>query len=66
MQITSRFVRPPLKWLKVPTRRFVLVNLIQAKCKDYRMDVTYPILFGVTDIDQGTQTPICPENPTCF
>lgn len=34
-----------------------LVNLIKAKCKGYRMDLKYPILFGVAAILQGKQTP---------
>jgi glycerol-3-phosphate dehydrogenase (NAD+) len=34
-----------------------LVNLIKAKCKGYRLDLKYPILFGVADILQGNQTP---------
>jgi len=34
-----------------------LVNLIKTKCKGYRLDLKYPILFGVASILQGTQTP---------
>lgn len=34
-----------------------LVNLIKEKCKGYRLDLKYPILFGVADILQGNQTP---------
>ena len=34
-----------------------LVDLIKAKCKGYRLDLKYPILFGVASILQGTQTP---------
>jgi len=35
-----------------------LVNLIKNKCKGYRLDLKYPILFGVADILQGNQTPL--------
>lgn len=34
-----------------------LVNLIQQTCKGYRLDLKYPILFGVANILQGNQTP---------
>jgi glycerol-3-phosphate dehydrogenase (NAD+) len=34
-----------------------LVNLIKAKCKGYRMDLKYPILFGIAAILQGQLTP---------
>lgn len=34
-----------------------LVNLIKTKCKGYRLDLKYPILFGVADILKGNQTP---------
>lgn len=34
-----------------------LVNLIKAECKGYRLDLKYPILFGVASILQGNQTP---------
>lgn len=35
-----------------------LVNLIKAKCKGYRLDLKYPILFGVASIVEGRQTPL--------
>jgi glycerol-3-phosphate dehydrogenase (NAD+) len=35
-----------------------LVNLIKTKCKGYRLDLKYPILFGVADIIEGKQTPL--------
>lgn len=35
-----------------------LVNLIKAKCKGYRLDLKYPILFGIANILQGTMTPL--------
>jgi glycerol-3-phosphate dehydrogenase (NAD+) len=34
-----------------------LVNLIKTECRGYRLDLKYPILFGVAGILQGTQTP---------
>ena len=34
-----------------------LVNLIKLKCKGYRMDLKYPILFGIAAILQGQLTP---------
>jgi glycerol-3-phosphate dehydrogenase (NAD+) len=34
-----------------------LVNLIKTECRGYRLDLKYPILFGVASILQGTQTP---------
>ena len=34
-----------------------LVRMIKAKCKGYRLDLKYPILFGVANILEGTQTP---------
>lgn len=34
-----------------------LVDLIKARCKGYRLDLKYPILFGVADILQGKTTP---------
>ena len=34
-----------------------LVNLIKSKCKGYRLDLKFPILFGVANILQGNQTP---------
>lgn len=35
-----------------------LVNLIKTKCKGYRLDLKYPILFGVASILEGKQTPL--------
>jgi len=35
-----------------------LVNLIKQECKGYRLDLKYPILFGVADILQGNLTPL--------
>ena len=35
-----------------------LVNLIKKKCKGYRLDLKYPILFGVADILEGKTTPM--------
>jgi len=35
-----------------------LVNLIRTKCKGYRLDLKYPILFGVASIIEGKQTPL--------
>jgi len=35
-----------------------LVNFIKNRCKGYRLDLKYPILFGVADILQGNQTPL--------
>ena len=34
-----------------------LVKMIKEKCRGYRLDLKYPILFGVADILQGTLTP---------
>lgn len=34
-----------------------LVNLIKTKCKGYRLDLKYPILFGIADILKGDLTP---------
>ena len=34
-----------------------LVRMIKAKCKGYRLDLKFPILFGVANILEGTQTP---------
>lgn len=34
-----------------------LVNLIKKECHGYRLDLKYPILFGVANILQGHQTP---------
>lgn len=35
-----------------------LVNLIRTKCRGYRLDLKYPILFGVAAILQGQLTPL--------
>jgi glycerol-3-phosphate dehydrogenase (NAD+) len=35
-----------------------LVNLIKAKCKGYRLDLKFPILFGVASILEGNLTPL--------
>jgi glycerol-3-phosphate dehydrogenase (NAD+) len=35
-----------------------LVNFIKTKCKGYRLDLKYPILFGVAAIVQGQLTPL--------
>lgn len=35
-----------------------LVNLIQSRCKGYRLDLKYPILFGVAAILKGELTPL--------
>ena len=34
-----------------------LVKMIKARCKGYRLDLKYPILFGVANILEGKQTP---------
>ena len=34
-----------------------VVNLIKTKCKGYRLDLKYPILFGIARILEGKQTP---------
>ena len=34
-----------------------LVNFIRTKCKGYRLDLKYPILFGIASILEGTLTP---------
>lgn len=34
-----------------------LVKMIKTRCKGYRLDLKYPILFGVADILEGKQTP---------
>jgi glycerol-3-phosphate dehydrogenase (NAD+) len=34
-----------------------LVNLIKTRCKGYRLDLKYPILFGVASILEGNLTP---------
>lgn len=34
-----------------------LVKMIKKKCKGYRLDLKFPILFGVADILEGKQTP---------
>ena len=35
-----------------------LVDLINTKCRGYRLDLKYPILYGVANILEGTQTPL--------
>ena len=35
-----------------------VVNLIQTRCKGYRLDLKYPILFGVASILEGKLTPL--------
>lgn len=35
-----------------------LVNFIKTKCKGYRLDLKYPILFGVAAILEGKLTPL--------
>lgn len=35
-----------------------LVDFIKLNCKGYRLDLKYPILFGVADILQGKLTPL--------
>lgn len=34
-----------------------LVNLIRTKCKGYRLDLKFPILFGIAQILEGELTP---------
>lgn len=34
-----------------------LVNFIKTKCRGYRLDLKYPILFGIADILEGNLTP---------
>jgi glycerol-3-phosphate dehydrogenase len=34
-----------------------LVAMIKSRCKGYRLDLKFPILFGVADILEGKQTP---------
>lgn len=34
-----------------------VVDLINTKCKGYRLDLKYPILFGIAQILEGEQTP---------
>lgn len=34
-----------------------VVKLIQSRCKGYRLDLKFPILFGVANILEGKQTP---------
>ena len=34
-----------------------LVNFIKTNCRGYRLDLKYPILFGIADILQGNLTP---------
>lgn len=35
-----------------------LVRFIKKNCKGYRLDLKYPILFGVANILEGKQTPL--------
>lgn len=35
-----------------------VVNLIETKCKGYRLDLKYPILFGIAQILEGKITPL--------
>lgn len=35
-----------------------LVRMIKQRCKGYRLDLKYPILFGVANILEGKQTPL--------
>lgn len=35
-----------------------LVNLIKTRCNGYRLDLKYPILFGVASILEGNLTPL--------
>jgi len=35
-----------------------LVDFIKTKCKGYRLDLKYPILFGVASILKGELTPL--------
>ena len=35
-----------------------LVNFIKTRCKGYRLDLKYPILFGVAAILEGELTPL--------
>eukprot|EP00980_Cylindrotheca_fusiformis_P015037 scaffold4150_cov117-Cylindrotheca_fusiformis.AAC.3 len=35
-----------------------VVDLIETKCKGYRLDLKYPILFGIARILKGKQTPL--------
>ena len=34
-----------------------LVKMIKSRCKGYRLDLKFPILFGVANILEGKQTP---------
>lgn len=34
-----------------------LVSYIRTNCRGYRLDLKYPILFGIADILQGNLTP---------
>jgi glycerol-3-phosphate dehydrogenase (NAD+) len=34
-----------------------VVRLIEQECKGYRLDLKYPILFGIAKILKGEQTP---------
>ena len=35
-----------------------VVRLIEKECKGYRLDLKYPILFGIARILEGKQTPL--------
>lgn len=35
-----------------------LVKMIKKRCKGYRLDLKYPILFGVADIIEGKMKPL--------
>ena len=35
-----------------------LVKMIKERCKGYRLDLKYPILFGVADIIEGNMKPL--------
>ena len=35
-----------------------LVNFIRTRCRGYRLDLKYPILFGVASILEGKTTPL--------
>lgn len=35
-----------------------VVKLIQTRCRGYRLDLKYPILFGIARILEGKQTPL--------
>jgi glycerol-3-phosphate dehydrogenase (NAD+) len=35
-----------------------LVKMIKKRCKGYRLDLKYPILFGVAEIIEGNMKPL--------